>query len=125
MAEAPSPIPSKIEPRVDHMFPTLTPAQVARIATHGSARRLQPGDVLFEAGDQLVPFFIVITGQIEIVRPEGTGATPITVLGPGQFTGEANMLSGRRSLVRVRAMESGDVVELSRAHLLTLVQTDA
>ena len=35
------------------------------------------------------------------------------------------MLTGRRSLVRARAAESGEVVELPRAHVLTLVQTDA
>ncbi len=35
------------------------------------------------------------------------------------------MLSGRRSFVRGRIAESGEVVELDRAHLLSLVQTDA
>jgi thioredoxin reductase (NADPH) len=45
--------------------------------------------------------------------------------GPGGFTGEVNMLSGRRTLVRGRAAEAGEVIELSRAHLLALVQTDA
>ena len=111
--------------RLDQMFPTLTPAQVARVSAYGSIRPVQPGEVLFEAGNQAVPFFIVRTGLIEIGRLEGTKATPITPLGPGQFTGEANMLSGRRSLVRVQALEPSEVAELTRAQLLTFVQTDA
>ena len=45
--------------------------------------------------------------------------------GPGQFTGEVNMLSGRRALVRSRATEAGEVIELDREHLLALVQTDS
>jgi len=110
--------------RVDHVFPTLTPAQVARVSAHGSARQIPVGEVLYEPGDQAAPFVVVTAGQIEIVRPSGDGDTLITALGPGQFTGEANMLSGRRSLVRVQAIESSKVVELTRAHLLVLVQTD-
>ncbi len=64
-------------------------------------------------------------GQIEIVQPSGVGDTVITALRPGQFTGEANMLSGRRSLVRVRATESSEVIQLTRTDLLALIQTDA
>ena len=51
--------------------------------------------MLYEAGDLAGSFFIVTAGQIEIVRPSAAGDTLITALGPGQFTGEANMLSGR------------------------------
>jgi thioredoxin reductase (NADPH) len=107
------------------MFPTLTPSQLARIATHGSTRRVQSEEVLYDAGNRLSPFFVVKSGRLEAVRPSTTGADLISVLGPGQFTGEANMLSGRRSLARLRAMEAGEVVELSRAQVLSLVQTDS
>jgi thioredoxin reductase (NADPH) len=123
--DAPSPGPLENTSRLDRVFPTLTPAQTARVSAHGSARHLRLGDVLYEPGDQTAPFVLVTAGRIEIVRPSGVGDTLITALGPGQFTGEANLLSGRRSLVRARATESSEVVELTRAHLLALVQTDA
>jgi thioredoxin reductase (NADPH) len=113
------------ESRLDHLFPILTPGQAARISAHGSARRVQSGEVLFEAGDHAVPLFLVTAGTIEIVRQSGTSVTPIRALGPGQFTGESNMLSGRRSLVRARATEPGEVIELTRAQVLSLVQGDA
>ena len=109
--------------RADHVFPTLTAAQVARVATHGRRREVQPGELLIEAGDSAVPFFLVTAGQVEIVRP-GTVETIITVHGQGEFTGEANMLSGRRTLVTARAATAGEVVELSRDQLLALVQMD-
>ena len=109
--------------RADHVFPTLTAAQVARVATHGRRREVQPGEVLIEVGDSAVPFFLVTAGQVEIVRP-GTVETIITVHGQGEFTGEANMLSGRRTLVTARASTAGEVVELSRDQLLALVQMD-
>src|SRR6266850_4001573 len=124
MPETPSPPPLTSEPGTDKLFPTLTPAQVARVSAHGSVRQIRPGEVLFEAGDLGVSFFVVTAGRVELVRPSGTGETPIRALGPGQFTGEAYLLSGRRPLVRALAAESGEVVELTRAHLLALVQTD-
>ena len=86
-----------------HVFPVLTAAQIERVAAHGHLRNVRAGEVLIEAGDTVMPFFVVTKGQVEIVRPSGAVETVITVHGPGEFTGEANMLSGRRTLVRARA----------------------
>src|SRR5215210_6699615 len=104
MTESALPTPTLASP-ADQTFPTLTPAQIARIAAHGSVRPIQKGEVLAEAGDPIVPL--------------------VAVHGPGQFTGETNMLSGRRSLVRARATEAGEVIELDRERMLALVQTDS
>lgn len=110
----------------EQMFPTLTPAQVARIAAHGSRRTIRPGEVVVEAGDPVLPFFVVQAGRIEIVRPGcDDDETLVATVGPGQFTGEVTMLSGRRALLRLRATEPGEVVELHRESLLALVQTDS
>jgi thioredoxin reductase (NADPH) len=110
--------------RADHVFPTLTPAQVARVAAHGRVRRVEAGVVLVEAGEQTARFFVVTEGLIEIVRPVGTTEDSVATFGPGQFTGEVSMLSGRRGFGRIRAAETGEVIEVDRDNLLTLVQTD-
>src|SRR5207302_7742720 len=80
---------------------------------------------LVEQGDSAAPFFVVVSGELEIVRPSGAAETLVTDYGPGQFTGEVNMLSGRRALLRMRVTQPGEVIELDRPHLLALVQTDA
>lgn len=117
-------LPSLLNSPAGQTFPTLTPAQIARIAAHGSVRRVQRGEVLVEAGEQPVPFFVVTAGRLEIVRNPGPAETLVAVHAPGQFTGEVNMLSGRRSLFRARAAEPGEVIELDHASMLALVQTD-
>ena len=109
----------------EKIFPKLTQVQIGRIASHGRTRSVQPGEVLIEQGDTSVPFFVVITGEVEILRPLGTRETLITVHDPGEFTGEVNMLSGRRSLVRARVTKPGKVIELDHQQMLGLVQTDA
>jgi len=111
--------------RIEKIFPKLTPAQIDRIAAHGRIRSVQPGEVLIEQGDTSVPFFVVITGELEIVRPFDAYETLVTVHGSGEFTGEVNMLSGRRSFFRARATKPGKVIELDHQQMLTLVQTDA
>ena len=90
----------------EKIFPKLTLPQIGRIEPHGHIRTIQRGDVLIEQGDTSVPFFVVIKGELEIVRPFGTKETLVTVHGPGQFTGEVNTLSGRRSLCFVRVLLS-------------------
>jgi thioredoxin reductase (NADPH) len=111
--------------RIEKIFPKLIPAHIDRIAAHGRIRSVQPDEVLIEQGDTSVPFFVVITGEVEIVRPFDDYETLVTVHGSGEFTGEVNMLSGRRSFFRARATKPGKVIELDRQQMLTLVQTDA
>src|SRR5262249_31606351 len=50
---------------------------------------------------------------------------PIIVLGPGQFTGETTLLTGRRSLVRGRVTQDGELLEVGAGALRALVQTDS
>ena len=110
---------------LEHIFPTLTPTQINRIAAHGHMRVIQRGEVLIEQGDRNFSFFVVVTGEVEIVRPSDTAETLITIHGPGNFLGEVNALSGRPSLFRARVTKPGELIELDRQHMLTLVQTDA
>jgi thioredoxin reductase (NADPH) len=118
-------VPLTLGPRAEEMFPKLTSTQVARVAVHGRLRQVRQGEVLVEAGERAVRFFIVTVGQIEIVRVSGETEELVAVCQPGMFTGEIALLSGRRGLVQVRASEAGEVIEVDREQLLALVQTDS
>jgi len=125
MTDTIPPVPLTLAARVDQVFPTLTAAQIARLAVHGQVRHVQRGEVLIEAGEQPARFFVVTAGHIAIVRPSGGTEALVAILRPGQFTGEVTMLSGRRGVVRMRAGEPGAVLEVARDHVLALVQTDS
>jgi thioredoxin reductase (NADPH) len=120
----PTPEPLTLASRISDVFPTLTAPQVKRLATHGRVRATTKDELLFMQGDQVVPFFVITAGKLEIVRPSSSGDTVVVVHGPGQFTGEANMLSGRRSLMTGRVVEAGEVIELSHESLIAVVRTD-
>jgi thioredoxin reductase (NADPH) len=111
--------------RPERVFPTLTPKQVARIAAHGRRRSTGRGEVLVEVGDRAVPFFVVVAGEIEVLRPSTTVETLLVRHQAGQFSGEGNMITGRRAMSRLRISEPGEVIQLDRDQLLALIQTDA
>jgi len=125
MAKTPLLIPLVQTSRVEQIYPTLTAAQVERIAAHGRRRQVERGEVLLRAGELAARFFVVISGSIEIVQLSGETENLIVVFGPGLFTGEVTLLAGRRGLAQIRAREAGEVIEVNRAHLLALVQTDS
>ena len=84
----------------ERLFPKLTAAQIARIAAHGRRRAISRGETLVEIGDRRIPFFLVLSGAIEVSRPSGDTDTVIVTHHAGQFSGEATMLTGRRAFSR-------------------------
>ena len=106
------------------VFPVLTEAQINRIRPFASLRRVNDGDVLFRADDSDVPFFILLSGSMEIVQPDMNGERLVANHAPGEFTGEMTMITGHRSLVCGRMTSVGDVLEMSGSGLRSLVARD-
>jgi thioredoxin reductase (NADPH) len=117
--------PQNPPPPVDETFPVLTSAQQARVATHGRVRQVEAGETVVEPDDHRVKFFVVVLGNLDILRASGETEDVVAVVGPGMFTGELSMISGRRGLVRIRAGEPSELIEIAREDLLGLVQTDS
>jgi thioredoxin reductase (NADPH) len=121
-----SPIPQAVRDSLpDRFFPTLTSDQISRIAAHGRRRSIALGEVLVAVGDKAIPWFVVLSGAIQAWQPSDGGETLTRTIRAGQFTGEASLISGRRSMAQLRVSEPGEVIELSREQVLALVQTDA
>jgi thioredoxin reductase (NADPH) len=106
------------------LFPTLDDAQIARIAPFGVELRARAGEILFDQGDSDRGVFVVLEGSLEIINVSGGDEAILRVLVRGNFTGEVNQLSGRRSLVRCRAHEASKLLEIDRASLHRMMQTD-
>ncbi len=124
MTSALTPVAATI-PGSDSAFPTLTDAQVARLAARGRRRSTERGEVLFEPGERDVPIFVVVAGELELLASTDASSLPIASVRIGQFTGEINMITGRPTVARLRVQEPGEVIELPRHEVLELIQTDA
>lgn len=106
-------------------FPVLTEPQIGRIRPFGKERRVEKSELLFQPGDTNIPFFVLLSGHMEIVQPSLYGEIPVAEHGAGEFTGELTMISGRRSLVTGRATEPGSLIEVSGDGLRALIGRDA
>lgn len=109
----------------DPKFPRLTDEQMERLKSFGVCGHAETASVIYDRGDEAHGVFVVIRGSLEVASVSDSGESVLAVLERGMFTGEVNQLSGRRSLVRCRAHEDSDLLEISRASLRTLMQTDA
>jgi thioredoxin reductase (NADPH) len=119
-----SPIPSALDARTQ-AFPTLTTDQISRIRPGSKIRDVKKDEILFEPGDKGVPFFVLLSGKLDILQPDLVGERLIVTHGPGSFTGEMTIVSGRGSLVRGRVSEPGQFLEMGADGLRSLVAKDA
>jgi thioredoxin reductase (NADPH) len=104
-------------PEADPTFPVLTEAQIARFTPFGEQRLVQTGEILFDQGDTHHGVYLILEVSVEL-------AAVSTILKRGQFTGEVNQLSGRRSLVQCKAREPSSIIEISRASLRHVIQNE-
>jgi thioredoxin reductase (NADPH) len=120
------PTPSALD-AATQAFPTLTPVHIARLQPIGKVRKVEPGEILFKPGDTAVPFFVLLSGSMEVVQPglEGDSERPVTIHNAGGFTGEISMISGQRCLVLGRVTAAGDFLEIPSEGLRTIVARDA
>ena len=109
----------------DLRFPKLNDAQIAQLTASSMPRQVEPGETVFAQGSTEHGIFVVISGSIEIVGESNGVESVLTVVGPGEFTGEINLLSGRRSLVLCRAREASTLLEMDRSNLRRIMQSDA
>ncbi len=119
-----SPPASVLDPRTQ-AFPVLTADQIDRIRPYSHLRNVERGEILFEPNATAVPFFVLLSGSMEIVQPSLDGERSIATHDPGEFTGEMTMISGQRSLVRGRVTAAGQFLEVDGEALRTLVAKDA
>jgi thioredoxin reductase (NADPH) len=102
-------------------FPLLTPPQLAEIAAFGAERPVSPGELLFEAGEASYDLFVILEGEVEIVRFDDADASVIVAYGPGGFVGELNLLTGQRRSLTCRVTEPGRVLVIAEEEFRRLM----
>ncbi|WP_019832341.1 mechanosensitive ion channel family protein [Sphingomonas sp. PR090111-T3T-6A] len=107
------------------LFESLATDQVAQIAKDLLPHRFDPGAVLFEQGSVGASLYIIRSGIFEISQTNASGMLRrYGRIGPGEYLGEISMMSGDPRPVRVTALTSGEVLELPRKALESLIMSD-
>src|SRR5438876_4264906 len=79
-------------------FPQLTKAELELVKALATPYDYADGETIFRAGQADIDLYIVESGQVEIRNPTD-GDRPIVTHGPGQFSGDIDVLTGRPVLV--------------------------
>lgn len=104
-------------------FPVLTEAQTAQAAncTTLAPRQCRDGETLIAVGDRAFKFFIVKSGEVEILDYSGGEPKTIAIHRPGQFTGDVSHLTGMPAIFSAIARGGCEVFEISAEALRGLL----
>ena len=107
-------------------FPTLSEAQIARLGRYAGAtpKTFRAGDALFRCGDRDSNFFVIKSGEVEVVDETGEKPKAIRVLGAGEFTGDVGHLTGNPKVVTGMAKTDSEVYEISDKALREILNQD-
>jgi thioredoxin reductase (NADPH) len=104
-------------------FPRLDASQIAALSGCAAASlvRYQAGQKLFQVGDRDYRFFVIASGEIEIVDESGETPKTIVVHTAGEFTGEMGQLTGRPAIASAVARKDSEVYEVTTDALRQIV----
>jgi len=107
-------------------FPKLTEEQIRQLARYAGAstKTFHAGEALFHAGDRDPKFFVIKSGELEIIDVTGDQPKTIRVQGPGDFTGDVGHLTGSPKVVSAIARSDCEVYEMSEAELRKVLNQD-
>ncbi len=107
----------------DHpiLFPHLTAAQIDELAENAETWSLSPGEVLFEQGQRDTPFFVILSGAVDVIDRQPEGDRYFAQCRPGTFAADIAMFTGEPVIARGIVAEQSSILVVPPDVLRTLV----
>ena len=104
------------------LFTGLQPAEVERLASRGSVKRLMVGERLFSAEDAADEVYCIVAGRLAVHLDSGFGAktTVVALLGNGTIVGEGAAAGEKGRGATLIAVEESILAVLARSELAKL-----
>jgi thioredoxin reductase (NADPH) len=106
----------------DLAFPRLTDEQIAIVAKTARLKRFEDGHVLFKCGETAMKFYVVKSGEVEILDHTSGQPRTVTIHRPGEFTGDISHLTGNPAIVSGVCRGDCEVYEICQEALHDLLQ---
>ena len=109
----------KIRVATDWFLDLILPPDIVQIKTEKSGgmgrEHFEPGEVIFRQGDRGDRLYIIVDGEVEIVKEElGKGEVTLRRLGPGDCFGEMALVIDTPRTATVRSRTSLNVLTMHR-----------
>ena len=122
----PTPVSGFLDPDDPILFPRLTAAQIKQLAEHAETVSFSPGDILFKQGQRDTPFFVVLSGAVDIIDHQPPdGDHYFTQCQAGTFVADISMFTGEPTLARGVIAEETSVLVMTPDALRRLVASAA
>jgi len=107
-------------------FPKLSDEQIEQLGRFagGILKKFRAGEALFRVGARDFRFFVIKSGEVEILDESGEKPRSVTVHHPGGFTGDVNHLTGNPAVVSAIARIDCEVYEISDKALREILNQD-
>jgi aspartate ammonia-lyase len=105
-------------------FAGLAAETLALLRAVARTRRLVDGEVLFRQGTPRAGLYVLVEGQLAIVRGHGDHEETLVVLGPGEAVGEGSLLHASEHTSTARARGATVLVEFPREELREALAAD-
>jgi CRP-like cAMP-binding protein len=103
------------------LFGLLSNQELEYVAQLSQPLRLGAGEVLFEEGALGDSVFVVVSGEVEILRRDTDGAPrSLATLGSSQFFGEMSLIDKEYRSATVRTLTECELLQLTSSNLLAL-----
>lgn len=107
------------------LFGALSDEILAHLVSTLEAVRIGPGDVIFREGDPAREMYVVLDGEIEVLKKSRRGReTRVAILGPNDCFGEMSIIDMQPRSATVRALGHGHLLELSTEAMDALYRHD-
>ena len=101
------------------MFQRLTPSQALEILKICTPKSFSAKEAVVEHGSKSTEMFILLSGKLVVIAPEGTGLTQLT---PITSVGEMGVITGQPRSATVVVAEKANVFVLSRIKFEVLIK---
>lgn len=108
------------------LFRGLNDRQIQRLTRRFAQRSYEAGDTIIYQGHIGVGLFIVVTGQVDVIREDNEGVKHhMATLGPADYFGEFSLIDEAPRIATVIAKEPTQCLILSRLDFLAVLQEDS
>jgi thioredoxin reductase (NADPH) len=106
----------------DVASPLLSASELSEMAPFGTEQAVAAGHLLFEAGEASFDLFVVLEGEVEVVRSDGAEEVVVASFQAGGFVGELTLLTGQRRFMTGRVSVAGRVLAIPQAEFRRLMR---
>lgn len=97
------------------LFKNLTERRLEKVLSLVSVDTFDPGQILIEFGATNQPLYIVVNGEVEILKPDDKNRLGrIGVLGSGECIGEMSLLTGDPTSATIRCLDNVRALSITK-----------